>query len=206
MGRDAVPGQDEIGADPAASAAELPATRILLVGMMGSGKSAVGRALARLTGWPFVDNDALLHAATGLTARELLDEGGEGVLRAGESAAFRAALERPIPVVLAVAAGVIVDSADRAAIASAGGVVWLRASTPTLARRAQGADHRPWPGGDPPGWLERTGRERAPLYESVSDLVVDVDRARPAAVARTIVEHLRRRGGSEGGRRPTPGP
>lgn len=165
-------------------------TRIVLVGMMGSGKSAVGRALARLTGWPFVDNDALLEAATGRTARELLEDGGESVLRTGESAAFRSALGRPIPEIVSVAAGVVLDPADRSALASAGYVVWLRATTATLARRAPGAAHRPWLGADARAWLERTGRERAPLYTEVADLVVDVDRMTPAAIASSIVEHM----------------
>jgi shikimate kinase len=169
-------------------------TRILLVGMMGSGKSSVGRALASLTGWPFVDNDALLLEATGRTARQLLDEGGEEVLRASEAAAFRSVLARPVPEIAAVAAGVVLDPDDRAAIASAGFVVWLRARTSTLARRAPGARHRPWLRDDPRGWLERTGRERDPLYGSVADLIVDVDALTPAGIARRIVEHLEREG------------
>jgi shikimate kinase len=165
-------------------------TRIVLVGMMGSGKSSVGRALARLTGWPFVDNDALLEAATGRTARELLEDGGEPVLRAGEAAAFRSALGRPIPEIVSVAAGVVLDPANRSALASAGFVVWLRATTATLALWAPGAAHRPWLAGDARAWLERTGRERAPLYAEVADLVVDVDRQTPAAIAGSIVEHM----------------
>ena len=56
--------------------------RIVLLGMMGSGKSSVGRALSDRTGWPFVDNDALVERATGRTARQLLAEEGEGPMRA----------------------------------------------------------------------------------------------------------------------------
>ncbi len=171
----------------------LPA-RILLVGMMGSGKSSVGRALARLTGWPFVDNDALLREATGRTPRELLDEGGEEGLRAAESTAFRTALARPVPEIAAVAAGVVLEPDDRAAMASAGFVVWLRARASTLARRAPGGGHRPWLAGDARDWLERTARDRAPLYESVADLIVDVDSLTPAAIAHRIVADLEAEG------------
>ena len=71
--------------------------RVLLLGMMGSGKSSVGRALSDLTGWPFVDNDALVERATGLTARELLRDRGEDALREAESEALRAGLRIPVP-------------------------------------------------------------------------------------------------------------
>ncbi len=183
--------------DPNATPRRSP-VRVVLVGMMGSGKSSVGRALARRTGWPFVDNDALLEATTGRTARELLADGGEEALRAGESAAFRAALARPVPEIVAVAAGVVMDADDRAAMGSAGFVVWLRATPATLARRAPGAAHRPWLGGDAAAWLERTSREREPLYESVADLVVDVDRRTPASIAALIAGRIEAVAGSEG--------
>jgi shikimate kinase len=171
-----------------------PPTLVLLVGMMGSGKSSVGRELARLTRWPFADNDELLVEATGRTARELLAEGGEAILRAGEAAAFRAALVRPIPGIAGVAAGVVMDAGDRAAMARAGFVVWLRARPEALASRAPGGSHRPWLEGDALAWLEATARRRAPLYGEVADLVVDVDAMSPAEVAAEIAAELVARG------------
>ena len=131
--------------------------RIVLVGMMGSGKSSVGRALAARTGWPFHDNDALLEGGTGRTARELAER-GEAVLRDAESAALRAALEAPGPAIAAVAAGVVMNPGNRALLAAAPNVVWLRATPATLRERLRSTDddHRPWLDADPDAWLGRT--------------------------------------------------
>ena len=167
--------------------------RVVLVGMMGSGKSSVGRALAQETGWPFHDNDALLERATGRTAREL-SEGGEPALRAAESSALREGLRMPEPSIVASAAGVVLDAADRARLAEEPAVVWLRARPETLARRLAGADddHRPWLDRDPATWLRETDAIRAPHFGAVADLVVDVDKMDPATVAHRILERLAR--------------
>jgi shikimate kinase len=149
------------------------AARILLVGMMGSGKSSVGRALSARTGWPFVDNDTLVERASGLTARQLLEQRGADAMRQAESAALRRAVETPGPVIAATAAGTILDAANRAILAGAGLVVWLRAPAAALAKRAVGAAHRPWLEDDPVGWFERTIAERDPLYAAVADLEID---------------------------------
>jgi shikimate kinase len=149
------------------------AARVVLVGMMGSGKSSVGRALSRRTGWPFVDNDRLVEGASGMTARQLLREQGADAMRVAESAALRRAVEIPPPVIAATAAGTILDAADRAILADAGLVVWLRAPAAALANRAVGAAHRPWLDDDPLGWFERTVAERDPLYAAVADLEID---------------------------------
>ena len=162
--------------------------RIVLVGMMGSGKSSVGRALAARTGWPFHDNDALLEGATGRTARELA-EGGEAVLRDAESAALRAGLQRPEPAIVASAAGVVLDADDRRRLAAEEHVTWLRASPETLRERLRSTDddHRPWLDRDPDAWLRQTDADRAPLFASIADLVVDVDDLRPDEAAGRIL-------------------
>ncbi len=165
--------------------------RIVLIGMMGSGKSSVGEALARRTGWPFIDNDALVERATGHTARELaarrVDE-----LRRAESAAMRAGLEVPPPAIVASAAGVVLDPADRAILASAAGVVWLRARPATLVARLHQTDddHRPWLDTDPEAWLRETDAERAPLYAAVADVIVDVDERTPDEIGAAIAVEL----------------
>jgi shikimate kinase len=162
--------------------------RIVLVGMMGSGKSSVGRALAARTGWPFHDNDALLEGATGRTARELAAT-GEATLREAESAALRVALEVQEPAIVAVAAGAVLDPADRTLLATAADVVWLRARPETLQGRLALAEdeHRPWLDSDPAGWLRQTDALRAPLFASVADLVLDVDGASPDEIAGRIL-------------------
>lgn len=158
--------------------------------MMGSGKSSVGRALSRRTGWPFLDNDRLVERATGLTARQLLEERGATAMREAESAALRTAVETRPPVIVATAAGTILDAGDRAVLAGSGLVVWLRASARALAARAVGAAHRPWLDDDPLGWFERTLAERDPLYAAVADLEIDTAATSAREAADEILARL----------------
>lgn len=178
------------------SAAARPygAERVLLLGMMGSGKSSVGEALSRRTGWSFVDNDVLVERATGRTARELLAERGEAAMRTAETAALETALGLPAPVIAATAAGTILDPNNRGLLEDSGFVVWLRASAEVLAGRAVGADHRPWLDEDPVDWFRTALVEREPLYESVADLGVDTSRRTPDECAARILDALAARG------------
>ncbi len=171
-------------------ATQVPPARVVLLGMMGSGKSSVGRALSERTGWPFIDNDALVQQATGYTARELLALRGQDAMRAAESAALATGLAIPRPAIVATAAGTILDGDDRARIAQGGFVVWLSAEADTLAARAVGAEHRPWLDRDPVGWFRTALAERTPLYEAVADFVVDTGTARPDEAARAIMARI----------------
>jgi len=170
-----------------------PAThpaRVVLVGMMGSGKSSVGRALRERTGWPFVDNDRLVERATGLMARELLQDRGAEAMRRAESDALRAGVGIEPPVVVSAAAGTILDASNRALIVDAGLVVWLRAPAEALAARSVRAIHRPWLDDDPVRWLERTLAEREPLYASVADVEIDTTVVSAKEAAELIVDRL----------------
>jgi shikimate kinase len=166
---------------------------VLLVGLMGSGKTTVGRLLAGLTGWPYLDNDELIEQAAGRTARQLLAEGGESALRLAEADALEAALTTPPPCICGVAAGTITSPRGRRALADGGIVVWLTADPATLAGRAVSAIHRPWLEEDAEGWLRETAAERNPLYGEVSDLVVDTAERTPDEVAALIHAELRER-------------
>jgi shikimate kinase len=164
--------------------------RVVLMGSMGSGKSTIGRLLARATGWHYVDNDALVHQATGRTSRELLATEGEDGLRRAEAAAFDRALAHAPPVIVGLAAGTILDPGRRRRLAESDTVVWLRADPATLARRAQGAAHRPWLDGDAEAWFRETERIRAPLYAEVADIEVDTDSVSPQQVVDEILAAL----------------
>lgn len=168
----------------------VPPARVLLVGMMGSGKSSVGRALAERTGWRFVDNDELVERATGQTARELVADGGEPALRAAESAALREGVRIEPPVIVATAAGTILDPGNRRLMDDAGLAVWLRAPISVLVQRAVGAEHRPWLETDPAGWLASALAEREPLYASITDVEIDTSRVAPADAAELVVDRL----------------
>jgi shikimate kinase len=165
--------------------------RVVLVGMMGSGKTTVGRVLADMTGWPLQDNDELVLRLFDATPRQILDAGGEAKLRAAESEALAMGLEAPSPTIVGAAAGTILDATNREQLRRAGIVVWLRASSKVLERRATGAEHRPWLEVGGTDWIHQAAEERSPLYASAADLIVDADDEAPEAVAHLILEHLR---------------
>lgn len=165
------------------------ACRVVLMGMMGSGKSTVGRELARRTGWPYLDNDELLERSVGRTAVEVLEEQGEAGLREAEAAALSLGMRSDAPCLVGVAAGTILGEKNRQRLEQ-GIVVWLRATPETLYERARGAAHRPWLDRGGVQWFETTLAERWPLYDSAADLVVDVDQATPAEIADRILAGL----------------
>lgn len=165
-------------------------TRVLLVGLMASGKSTVGTALAELTGWPCLDNDALLERAAGCTAAELLAAEGETALRTAESDVLTLLLAMPGPYVAGVAAGVILDQRDRERMRDGAHVVWLKVPVPTLARRVAKQPPRAWLQDDPEAVLREMAREREPLYELTAHQVLDMTRLSPAGAAREVVEAL----------------
>lgn len=165
--------------------------KVLLIGMMGAGKSAVGAALGARLGWPYVDNDSMLLRTSGHTAPQLVESGGEPALRVAESRVLTMMLALPGPLVGGVPGGVVLDDTDRTRLAAAQAhVVWLRAAPAVLARRVGHDAGRPWLGDDPLASLRRLAAERNPLYEQVADQVVDVDVLPVGAVAKAILAAL----------------
>lgn len=163
--------------------------RVVLVGMMGSGKSTVGRLLAQRTGWPRYDNDALLQELYGMTAKQIVEAQGEEQKREAENAALAYGLTRPAPCILDAAGGTITSQASRTALQPAI-VVWLRARPKNLYRRAAGGAHRPFMDGGEE-WVRKTDAERRPLYASVADITIDTDKIRPSAIADQVMTRLR---------------
>ncbi len=123
--------------------------RLILTGMMGSGKSTVGRLVAHRTGRPFIDTDDLVEAAAGLSVAEVFDREGEAGFRAREADALRQALNLDEAVV-AVGGGAVVRDDNRQRMRQGGQVVWLTADPDVLAARVGGSDARPLlgPSGD----------------------------------------------------------
>ncbi len=169
--------------------------RVLLMGMMGSGKTTVGKALAARTGWEYLDNDELVRRATGEATPDILRERGERALRAAESAALTEALSIPAPVIAAVAGGVVEEPADRERLRAGGYVVFLRARMSTLADRVGSGEGRPWLQPDPAAALARLYRGRDELYRQAATLVLDVDDAAPEELAERILAGLAQRRG-----------
>lgn len=167
-------------------------TRVLLTGLMATGKTSVGLAIAAATGWPCVDNDALLERSAGATAAEILAEHGEERLRAAEADVLTLLVSMPPPLVAGVAAGTVLDERNRQRMRSAGHVVWLRTPPEVLARRVRRQGGRPFLDGDPLATLQAMSDARAALYEQTAHQIVDADRMTPAQAAREVLAALRR--------------
>lgn len=165
------------------------ADRIILVGMMGAGKTTVGRSLADRLGWSHFDSDAQVMARTGRTVPELFAEQGEPAFRAEESQVLADALSGDGPVVVSAAGGVVLSEANRDLLARSGTVVWLRADPRLLLERVGRGRGRPLLDDDPATRLVELYEVRRPLYESVADLVVDVDGRSPDEVVEQILRH-----------------
>ena len=138
---------------------------IVLVGMMGAGKTTVGREVAARLGRRMVDSDELIEARTGRTVREIFEQDGEAAFRVLETAALVDALHESEPVVVAAAGGVLMRDENRAALRRSGAVVvWLRADPAVLAERATQGTHRPLLDGDPEAAMRRLLPDREPLW------------------------------------------
>lgn len=160
---------------------------LVLVGLMGTGKSTVGRLVAERTRRPFVDLDEAVEAATGCRVRSLFAE-SEETFRRAESTALDAALAGSLPSVVAAGGGVVLAAENRARLAERARVVWLRADPALLVTRVGGAEHRPLLDADPLGSLQRMAVERQPLYAEVADLTVEVGERSATAVADAVLE------------------
>ena len=163
---------------------------MVLVGMMGAGKTTVARALAGRLGRPVLDSDTEVERRTGTTVQALWAAGQVERFRALESEVLRDALRSEVPSVVAAAGGVVLDPASRGLLERHWPVVWLRARPATLSRRVGDGAGRPLLAGDPRGALARLDRERRPLYAEVADLVIDVDGLGVERVADLVLEAL----------------
>lgn len=153
------------GGDWTFSAAPAPPPRtIVLVGLMGAGKTVVGRRLAHRLGIPFIDADAEIETAAGCTISDFFSRFGEAAFREGEAKVIARLLEGPV-CVLATGGGAFMNADTRAAIAAAGISVWLKADLDMLVRRTAGRGHRPLLAkGDPRAILAGLMEVRYPVY------------------------------------------
>ena len=141
---------------------------IVLVGLMGSGKTTVGRELAKKLNLRFADSDELIEKRAKLSVREIFFEKGEPEFRRLETEALIDACAKDEPTVLAVAGGAVVSEKNRALLVEhARCVIWLDAPTSTLVGRTGRAKHRPLLDGDPVGTLNQMRSDREIFYQQI---------------------------------------
>ncbi|PWC43600.1 shikimate kinase [Azospirillum sp. TSO22-1] len=165
----------------------LPRT-IVLVGLMGAGKSAIGRRLATRLGLPFVDADTEIEQAAGCTIEEIFARDGEAAFRAGERKIIARLLTERAPHVLATGGGAFMDPDTRALIRQRGTSVWLRAELEVLLDRTARRTHRPLlRKGDPREILSRLMEQRYPVYAE-AELTVESDEHPPEYTVSRVIE------------------
>jgi shikimate kinase len=151
---------------------------IVLVGLMGAGKSSIGRRLGQRQGCPFVDADKEIEKAAGCSIEEIFERHGEAAFRDGERRVIARLLGNP-PQVLATGGGAFMDPQTRAAVRQQGISVWLRADLDILVRRTGRRNNRPLlKGKDRRVILQDLIDERYPVYAE-ADVVVDIDDSPP---------------------------
>jgi shikimate kinase len=170
---------------------------IFLIGPMGSGKSAVGRHLARLCRLAFHDSDADIEAKTGVDIAFIFEKEGESGFRLREKEAIER-LTRLDGVVLATGGGAVIDADNRRVLAARGAVVYLETSIDQQLERTRHGRHRPLLNDtDPEEKLKELMLRRAALYGEIADLTVSTDGRRVQVVAEEIHRALRRARGPE---------
>lgn len=148
----------------------------MLIGLMGSGKSAVGAALAGRLGRPFVDTDLVVEAGAGRSIPDIFESRGEQEFRRLEREAVLEAcsVERAV---IACGGGAVLDGENLLALRGAGTIVYLEIQPAEAARRLEGSRNRPLlDAGDLAGRVHELFAERAPLYEDAADHRVDAGR------------------------------
>jgi len=162
---------------------------IVLVGLMGAGKSAIGRRLAARLNLPFVDADREIESAAGCTIEDIFERYGEPAFRAGERRVILRLLAEPVHV-LATGGGAFIDAEIRAAVKAQGISIWLRADLDLLLRRVSRRTDRPLlKRGEPREILVRLMAARHPIYAE-ADVVVDSLDGPPDAVVDAVIAAL----------------
>jgi shikimate kinase len=167
----------------------VPRRTIVLVGLMGAGKSKVGRRLALRLGLPFSDSDPEIEAAAGETIEEIFANRGEQVFRDGERRVIARLLAQPVHV-LATGGGAFMDPMTRSLIGRRGVSLWLRADLDTLVARVLRRNDRPLlKRGNPREILAELIERRHPIYAE-ADLTVDSGAGSPEVTVNRVIAAL----------------
>lgn len=163
---------------------------IFLIGPMGSGKTAVGRQLARLLDLTFYDSDTELEHATGVDIPYIFDKEGEAGFRERERETIDKLTKRT-DIVLATGGGAVLSPLNRELLSTRGLVVYLQTSVEQQLERTKHGRQRPLlQTADPQAKLKELFALREPLYESIAAIIVNTDRRKVSAVAAEIIRLL----------------
>jgi len=163
---------------------------IVLLGLMGAGKTTVGRRLAKVLGLPFVDSDHEIEAAANMTVSEIFESYGEDEFRSGERRVIKRLLEDGAPKVMATGGGAFLNGETRALIKDKALSVWLNVDVELLVERTSKRDTRPLlRGGDPREILTKLAEERYPIYAK-ADIAVESSKGMHTEVVSDIIDVL----------------
>ena len=146
---------------------------IVLIGMMGVGKSTVGRRVAKKLDRPFFDSDDEVVSRTGRPVAEIFATDGESAFRSIEADVMAELLDSPIPSVIAAAGGSVLNVATQTRLRDAGAVIWMQAPVNVLVDRTSRGTHRPALATDPRATLLQMETDREALYRELADFTVD---------------------------------
>ena len=185
--------------------ADIPPGNIFLVGLMGAGKTSVGRLLAKRFNKAFYDCDQEIERRTGVKIPVIFDIEGEQGFRARESVVLRE-LVALRDIVLATGGGAVLDAENRRMLAQNGTVIYLRARLEDLLQRTRHDRNRPLlQTADPRAKLGQLFEQRDPLYREVAALVVDTGNQNLRSLAHRIEQHLHEYAQAHSGAAAVPG-
>lgn len=184
------PGADDGAATLSRGETPLIERSIVLVGLMGAGKTTVGRRLAKALGLPFIDADAEIAVAAGLSISEIFARHGEEEFRRGERQVLARLLAGPV-CVLATGGGAFMDASTRALVKQHGLSIWLKAPLDVLMKRVGKRDDRPLlKEADPRAVMQRLMDQRYPIYAE-ADITIETGLGPHGAAVEAILTALR---------------
>ena len=164
---------------------------LVLVGMMGAGKTTAGRRIARRLGWRHADADKRIERASGRTIPEIFAAEGEVGFRQIERDVLASLLAVPGRTVVSTGGGAVLSPANRALMRERGTVVWLRARPETLLARVGKGKGRPLLAEDPVASVRRIAAERQSAYANAAHVIVDVDGLSADEVADAVLDAVK---------------